>query len=178
MQPIQPDQAAFLLQSVYLPGLTNEHRITKTIIDAIPLDKGDYRPDAISKSALDLAWHIVTTEMVFMDAVATGGFNFSPNPRPDSVKNSQDISAWYAENFEARFGTLSKLSNDQLSKIVDFRGFFQLPAVMYLGFILHHTVHHRGQLSMYLRPMGAKVPAMYGESYDSAEARKAAQQTS
>ena len=60
-------------------------------------------------------------------------------------------------------------------KIIDFRGMFQLPAVMYLGFILSHTVHHRGQLSTYLRPMGSKVPAMYGESYDSAEARKAAQ---
>ena len=45
----------------------------------------------------------------------------------------------------------------------------------YLGFILHHTVHHRGQLSMYLRPMGAKVPSIYGESWDAAEARKAAQ---
>jgi uncharacterized damage-inducible protein DinB len=53
---------------------------------------------------------------------------------------------------------------------------FQLPAVMYLNFILHHTVHHRGQLSTYLRPMGAKVPAIYGESYDSTEARKAAAQ--
>ena len=62
-------------------------------------------------------------------------------------------------------------------KIVDFRGMFQLPAVNYLGFILHHTVHHRGQLSMYLRPMGAKVPSIYGESYDAAEARKAAQQS-
>jgi uncharacterized damage-inducible protein DinB len=51
---------------------------------------------------------------------------------------------------------------------------FQLPAVMYLSFILNHSIHHRGQLSMYLRPMGAKVPAIYGESYDSAEARKAA----
>jgi uncharacterized damage-inducible protein DinB len=51
-----------------------------------------------------------------------------------------------------------------------------MPAVMYLNFLLHHSIHHRGQLSMYLRPMGAKVPAIYGESYDSAEARKAAQQ--
>jgi uncharacterized damage-inducible protein DinB len=177
MQAIQPDQASFLLQAVYLPGLKNEHRITKSVVEAIPLDKGDYRPDAISKSALDLAWHIATTEMVFMDAVAAGEFNFSPNPRPESIKDSQALSAWYVENYEKRFDTLTKLSNDQLSKIVDFRGMFQLPAVMYLGFILHHSVHHRGQLSMYLRPMGAKVPAMYGESYDSAEARKAAQQS-
>jgi uncharacterized damage-inducible protein DinB len=177
MQPIQTDQAGFLLQSVYLPGIKNEHRLTKTVIEAIPLDKGDYRPDEISKSALELAWHITVTEMRFMDAIAAGEFEFNPRPRPDSIKNSQDLSAWYTENFEARFDKLSKLSNEQLSKIVDFRGMFQMPAVMYMGFILHHTVHHRGQLSMYLRPMGAKVPAIYGESYDSAEARKAAQQS-
>lgn len=176
MQPIQGEQANFLLQGVYLPGLKNEHRITKAVIEAIPLDKGDYRPDAISKSALDLAWHIVVTEMRFMDAIAAGEFDFSPRPRPDSIKNSQDLLTWYTENFESRFEALTKLSNDQLTKTIDFRGVFQLPAVMYGGFILHHSVHHRGQLSMYLRPMGAKVPAMYGDSHDSAEARKAAQQ--
>ena len=177
MQQIQPDQASFLLQGVYLPGLRNEHRITKSVIEAIPLDKGDYRPDSISKSALDLAWHIVATEMRFLDVLPAGEFDFSPRPRPESVKNSADLAAWYADNFELHFEKLTKLSNEQLLKIVDFRGMFQLPAVMYLGFVLSHSVHHRGQLSMYLRPMGAKVPAMYGESYDSAEARKSAQQT-
>ena len=69
MQQIQPDQASFLLQSVYLPGLKNEQRITKSIIEAIPMDKGDFRPDDISKSALELAWHIAATEMRFMEAV-------------------------------------------------------------------------------------------------------------
>jgi len=43
---------------------------------------------------------------------------------------------------------------------------FRLPAAMYLGFELNHTVHHRGQLSAYLRPMGAKVPDIYGGSAD------------
>jgi uncharacterized damage-inducible protein DinB len=51
----------------------------------------------------------------------------------------------------------------------------QQPAVLLLHFVLVHTVHHRGQLSTYLRPMGSKVPAIYGESYDSALAKKAAQ---
>jgi uncharacterized damage-inducible protein DinB len=173
---MQPDQASFLLQSVYLPGLKSEHRITKTVIEAIPLDKGDYRPDAVSKSALDLAWHIAATEIRFLDGVLRGAFEFSPNPRPESVKNSKELAAWYAENFEARVEKLGALSNEELVKIIDFRGVFQMPAVTYLGFVQHHTVHHRGQLSMYLRPMGAKVPSIYGESYDAAEARKAAQQ--
>ena len=51
MQPLQPEQADFLLRGVYLPGLKNEHRITKTVIESIPPDKGGYRPDEISKSA-------------------------------------------------------------------------------------------------------------------------------
>jgi len=171
---MQPDQAAFLLHEVYLPGLMNEHRITKSIIAAIPLDQGGYRPDPISRTAMDLAWHIAATEMRFLDAVAAGEFDLSPRPRPESVQNSADLAAWYADNFAPRIEKVTKLSNDRLLKIVDFRGVFQLPAVMYLGFILHHSVHHRGQLSAYLRPMGAKVPAMYGDSHDSAEARKSA----
>jgi uncharacterized damage-inducible protein DinB len=174
MRQLQPEKAHFLLQDIYLPGLENEHRITKAIIGAIPTDKGDYRPDEISKSALDLAWHIVATEIRFMDAVSAGEFDFSPKPRPESVKNSADLVGWYEKDFHTRFEKLTKLSGDQLVKIVDFRGMFQLPVVMYLGFVLHHSIHHRGQLSMYLRPMGAKVPSMYGESYDAAEARKAA----
>jgi uncharacterized damage-inducible protein DinB len=177
MQQLQPDQADFLLQGVYLPALKNEHRLTKTVIESIPLDKGDYRPDEISKSALELAWHIAATEMRFMDAVSAGEFDFTPRPRPDSIKNSADLAGWYTDNFEPHFEKLTKLTSAQLLKIVDFRGMFQLPAVMYLNFVLHHSIHHRGQLSMYLRPMGAKVPAIYGESYDSAAARKAAQQS-
>jgi len=65
------------------------------------------------------------------------------------------------------------VSGEQLVKIVDFRGMFQWPAVKFAIFGLHHTIHHRGQLASYLRCMGAKVPAIYGESYDSALAKKA-----
>lgn len=175
MQPIQTEQANFLLQAIYLPGLKNEHGLTKKVIDAIPAAQSGYRPDAVSKSAMELAWHIVVTEMRFMEAVANGQFDLTPRPMPDSIKSPADLAAWYAENFQTHVQRVSGLSADQLTKIVDFRGMFQLPAVMYLGFVIQHSIHHRGQLSMYLRPMGAKVPAIYGESYDSAEARKAAQ---
>jgi uncharacterized damage-inducible protein DinB len=175
MSQLTPDQASFLLQTVYVPGLKNEHSLTKNIIEAIPADKGDYRPDEVSRSAMQLAWHIVATENVFIDAVLNGGFHFGPNPMPESIKNAKELSEWSDGQFESRIAKLDTLTPEQLAKIVDFRGFFQLPAVMYLGFLLHHNVHHRGQLSMYLRPMGAKVPSIYGESYDAAEARKAAQ---
>jgi Uncharacterized protein conserved in bacteria len=58
--------------------------------------------------------------------------------------------------------------------VVDFRGLFKFPAVNFLQVGLNHSIHHRGQLTMYLRPMGAKVPSIYGESYDSARAKTGA----
>ncbi len=173
MQPIQPEQATFLLQMA-LPALKNEHRITRKIIEAIPADQGDYRPDAVSKSALDLAWHIAYAENFFMDAVAAGQFNYAESGRPDSIRNAADVAAWYGKAFETNFDRLTQLSSEQLMKILDFRGIFQFPAVLYLQFVINHSIHHRGQLSVYLRPMGAKVPSIYGESYDDAQARKTA----
>ena len=172
--PMQPDQAKFLLHAVFLPALEKEHPVTRRVIEAVPLDKGDYRPDPVSKTALELAWHIVAAEKRFLNGIADGQFNFDPIPCPDSVKNSADIAHWYADMFHSAFNRLQQLSVGQLMKVLDFRGMFQFPAVVYFQFALNHSIHHRGQLSVYLRPAGGKVPAIYGESYDSAEARKAA----
>jgi uncharacterized damage-inducible protein DinB len=172
---MQPDQASFLLNAVLLPAVNSEARITRSIIGAIPLDQGGYRPDAISKTALELAYHIAVTEMRFMDAIAAGKFDLTPRPKPDSIQNSADLVQWYGEQFDLRANALSELSPEQLIFVIDFRGMMQLPAVMFLNLMMHHSVHHRGQLSMYLRPMGAKVPSIYGESHDAAEARKALQ---
>jgi len=49
-----------------------------------------------------------------------------------------------------------------------------MPSVFFLTLAISHSAHHRGQLSVYLRPMGAKVPSIYGESYDDAQTRLAA----
>jgi uncharacterized damage-inducible protein DinB len=170
--PITPEQARFLLGAT-LPALRKEHDITRRVIAAIPLDKGDYRPDAVSKTGLELAWHIVAAEKRFFTAVCTGAFDFTPINRPDSVRNSADIAAWFDQTFATSLENVQRLTGEQLIRIIDFRGLFQFPAVAFVQIGLNHTIHHRGQLSMYLRPMGAKVPAIYGESYDSAQARLA-----
>jgi uncharacterized damage-inducible protein DinB len=143
------------------------------VIEAIPADRSDYRPDPISKSALELAWHIVATEKRLLTGVAAGAFDFTPMTRPAELQTPGQIAAWYFESFKENFDKLSKLSGEQAVKIVDFRGMFQLPAVAFIGFAQRHSIHHRGQLSAYMRAMGGKVPAIYGESYDSAEAKKA-----
>ncbi len=172
MPPLQPDQASLLLQ-MSLATISNEHSVTRRVIESIPLDKGDFRPDPVSKTSLDLAWHIVNSERHFFQAVEAGEFEKVPFPMPASIKNSADLSAWYEEMYATHFAALSRLTGEQLAKTVDFLGIFQLPAVTYLQFAQNHSIHHRGQLSMYLRPMGAKVPPIYGDSYDSKQQRGA-----
>ncbi|MGH9143456.1 MAG: DinB family protein [Vicinamibacterales bacterium] len=168
-----PEQAVFLRDNA-IRSLKSEQPITQRVIEAIPLDKGDYRPDDVGKSALELAWHIVLAEHRFSEAVIAGAFDFTNSGRPADLTDSAAIARWYGETTRQDVARLSALPAEALMKIVDFRGLFQLPAVAFLDFSLHHIVHHRGQLSMYLRPMGAKVPAIYGESYDSAKAKSGA----
>lgn len=172
MSGLTTDQAIVILNTVGLPTLTAEHPVTKRVIAAIPPDKGDYRPDTIVKSAIDLAWHIVAAEIRFLDAVAAGAFDLTPAPRPDHVRTGADVNGWYSERWETSVGRLRQLTGDQLIRRIDFRGILSFPAVVYIQVGLNHSIHHRGQLSMYLRPMGAAVPSIYGESYDAREARE------
>jgi uncharacterized damage-inducible protein DinB len=173
-----PDQATLILTATGLPSLNAEHPVTKRVIAAIPAEKAAYRPDNIVRSAIDLAWHIVASETRFLEAVASGVFDFSGAARPESIRTPADVVDWYSERFAKDTDRLKQITGDQLIKIIDFRGLFQFPAVVYVQLGLNHSIHHRGQLSMYLRPMGAKVPSIYGESYDAREAREKAQAAS
>jgi hypothetical protein len=125
---MQPEQATFLLQTI-LPKMEREHQLTRRIIESIPVDRGDYRPDEVSKSAFDLAWHIAASENRFLDGVASGVVDFTGPARPEPLHNSADVAAWYAEAFSRNFSRVKQLSGDALAKMLDFRGMFQMPAV-------------------------------------------------
>src|SRR5438477_8412819 len=170
--PLTPDQAGFM-RDLALVSLKIEHDTTRRVIQAIPAEKADYRPDEVSRTALELAWHIVASEKRFLTAVAAGGFDFTAIPRPESVATPAAVCAWFDESFAAGLQKVQAATGEQLAKVLDFRGIIQLPAAAFLQIALNHTVHHRGQLTTYLRPMGAKVPSIYGESYDAAQDRLA-----
>jgi len=174
-RPLTPDLAEFWLQDLLLGTLKNEHRTTKKILEAVPADKSDYRPDPVSKTAIELVRHIAAAEIRFLETTINAEFR-STGGLPESVKTPAEVAAWYAENFASNFDRLTHLKGDHLLKITDFRGLFKLPAVAFLQVGMNHSIHHRGQLSSYLRCMGAKVPSIYGESFDDAQARKAAAQ--
>jgi uncharacterized damage-inducible protein DinB len=172
MTSFTPEQARTIL-AVDLKMLAMERTITSAVIDAIPPDRCDYAPDPVTRSAIELAWHIVMAEDRFLSAVANGAFDFTPRPRPDTVRTPTDVNAWWDERLPVHLDRLKALSDEALTRPIDFRGQFTQPAVSFLRFILDHTIHHRGQLSMYLRPMGAAVPSIYGESFDARSAREA-----
>jgi uncharacterized damage-inducible protein DinB len=174
MKEMTAENAMFLLQGVYLPTLKNESQLTKKVLEAVPADRADHRPDPVSKTAMELVRHIAAADIRFADTVITGQFSTGAVVPPE-LKTPAEIAAWYSESYTERLEALTRLTSEQLMKMVDFRGMFQRPAVMFLMIGMNHTIHHRGQLSSYLRCMGAKVPSIYGESYDSEQARKAAQ---
>ncbi|HTQ60704.1 MAG TPA: DinB family protein [Candidatus Solibacter sp.] len=174
MAEMTAENAMFLAHGMYLPILKRESVTTKNVMAAVPADKSGYQPDPVSKTANDLLRHIAASDVRFLDAVNNGQFSAAA-VIPEGAKTPAEVVAWYEQRYGAALEQLSKLTGEQLLKIVDFRGMFQWPAVMFLTMGLNHTIHHRGQLSSYLRCMGAKVPSIYGESYDSEQARKAAQ---
>jgi uncharacterized damage-inducible protein DinB len=158
MPDLQPDQAVFLLHAC-LPQIKREHKTTLKIIQAVPVDQGGYKPHPDSMSALDLAWHVASAEIYFMTSAAAGEFA-KPEPRPESIQDSAAVAQWYSENFAKFFDRVRNLTAEQLLKRIPFHGYNET-ALAYLQFMLTHSIHHRGQLTVYLRPMGAQMPAMH-----------------
>jgi uncharacterized damage-inducible protein DinB len=147
-----------------LDGVQREAEITKKVIAAIPDAKADYRPDPNARTAKELAWHIANTDIQFLDGIADLNFKMeSPEHKPET---SAEVVAWYDENVKRGIDRVAAMSGEQLMTPVEFFGVFNLPAVAYLGFLNNHSIHHRGELATYLRPMGSKVPSIYGGSYD------------
>jgi uncharacterized damage-inducible protein DinB len=163
-----------ILQQVALTQLENESRTTKRVIEAIPADRSSYKPDPVAMSSLDLAKHLAISEIQILNGAINGEFTFSEKV-PDSVTTPADVAKWYGDTTEKTLAKLRAMTPEQLAKVIDFRGFMQMPAVMYVSLAVSHSIHHRGQLSTHLRPMGAKVPSIYGPCYEDDQARKAAQ---
>jgi uncharacterized damage-inducible protein DinB len=159
------EQALFLRNEVFLPQIENEHKTTRRLIEALPAGKTSYKPDDRSMSAWELATHIVTSQLFFLNGIANGNFERGAQ-LPESITTPEQLLEWDEENFGKAVAKVKEMSADDLAREISFFGVFSHPAVTFAGFMSNHSIHHRGQLSAYLRPMGAKVPRIYGGSAD------------
>jgi uncharacterized damage-inducible protein DinB len=151
-------------RAMTLDGILREAEITKKVIGAVPDAASSYKPDPHARTAKELAWHIANTDIQFLDGIADLKFTMqTPENKPQT---SAEVVAWYDENMKRGAARVAAMTPEQLLTPVNFYNVFNLPAVLYLGFLNNHSIHHRGELATYLRPMGSKVPSIYGGSYD------------
>jgi uncharacterized damage-inducible protein DinB len=154
---------ALTYRAMMLDGFAREVGTTKRVFSAVPEHKKEYRPDPNARNAWELAWHLANTDVQFLNGIADLKFTMgSPAKKPATVAELVD---WYDENIKRASDRVRALSAEQLLTPIQFIT-FNFPAVFYLGFLNNHSIHHRGELATYLRPMGSKVPSIYGGSFD------------
>jgi uncharacterized damage-inducible protein DinB len=113
----------------------------------------------------ELAWHLAASDAWFGEGVAKGDFSHSEPAMPANASVA-DLTAFYNREVPAKIAKVKQLSGDQLAQIVDFFGVMKVPNFALIGFWNNHSIHHRGQLSTYLRAVNAHVPSIYGGSAD------------
>jgi uncharacterized damage-inducible protein DinB len=148
-------------KSLFTKFWTNESKTTRNVLARIP-EGSDYRPDPNSRTAKDIAWQIVCEEKMIIEALENGKAEWAPPPMPATMQevidaydrqSAQTIERWNALPPEKWDGKLEFFGSER-------------PASPMAWSFLFDIVHHRGQITTYLRPMGAKVPQIYGPSGD------------
>ncbi len=144
----------------YLSLRRREFETTLKVLRAYPEDKAQMKPAEKSRTAGELAMTLAGEERIISALIETGATNLNvwKTERPSSM--AAIIATWEhaaSENHAA----LAKLSSEDFGTIVDFYG-TRMPLADALWLELLDHIHHRGQFSVYLRVVGAKVPSIYG----------------
>ena len=149
-----------------------ESRATVQVLEAVKGNR-DYKPDEKSRTAWQIATHLATADIWFIDSIVSGAFQFdeaAAKKAEASFTDANQLADFYRKTFPEKLKALRELSADKLVQPLSFFGMMEMPRVNYIGFANNHSVHHRGQLAAYLRAMGSKVPNIYGPSADSPNA--------
>jgi uncharacterized damage-inducible protein DinB len=154
-------------KALFMKFWEKEATATRKVIERIPQDKSDYRADPKARTAREIAWVMVREEMVLGSGLEKGALEWEDIPTPATVKEILDT---YDKHHDAITKTLHAIPSERWEASVPFmwQGQEVMRASGYdnaWGFLLD-LIHHRGQLSTYLRPMGSTVPAIYGPSAD------------
>jgi len=138
-----------------------EVKTTRNVFARIP-EGSEYRPDPKSRTAMEIAWQIVCEEKMVIDALESGKAEWAPPPMPATMKEILDT---YDKQSPEILQRWKALPTSRWNGTLDFFG-TQRPASPLAWSFLFDIVHHRGQITTYLRPMGSTVPQIYGPSGD------------
>ncbi len=148
-------------KTLFMSFWLNEAKTTRKVFARIP-EGSDYKPDAKSRTAHEIAWQIVCEEKMLIDGLESGKAAWAPPPTPATMKAVLEAYEKQSAGMEQRWKALPAAKWDGP---LEFFGSQRTASTMAWSF-LFDIVHHRGQISTYLRPMGSTVPQIYGPSGD------------
>jgi uncharacterized damage-inducible protein DinB len=148
-------------KSLFTRFWTDESKTTRSVLARIP-EGSDYRPDPKSRTAQEIAWQIVCEEKLIIEALESGKAEWAPPPVPATMK---EVLEAYGKQSAAMPQRWNDLPSTQWDGTLEFFG-TQRPAAPMAWSFLFDIIHHRGQITTYLRPMGSTVPQIYGPSAD------------
>jgi hypothetical protein len=145
-----------------------EHATTLKVLRAFPADQTSFKPHERSLSALELAWRFAMENNLALAALR-GPVQVTGTPPPPPPKFG-DVVAAYELSARELLDTLAATPDARLGETVQFptgpKQMGEVPVAELLWFTLLDSIHHRGQLSVYVRCAGGKVPSIYGPSAD------------
>jgi uncharacterized damage-inducible protein DinB len=162
------DTATAAEKAQFIQTFQRELPTTLKVLRAFPAEKSGYKPHERSNTALQLAWTFVVENQLAMGALKGplnlgGGFPPAPSSY-DEIVNTYEASA------KQMLDTLTSTPDSRLNEKVAFpsgpKQMGEYRVMDFLWFMLMDSIHHRGQLSVYIRPAGGKVPSIYGPSGD------------
>jgi uncharacterized damage-inducible protein DinB len=154
----------------FMDELDREAKATLRVLERVPKDKLDWRPHPKSRTIGELAWHIAKLPSLAVMGLREGKRETSGARPPDRA--GSDFAGTYRESLNAIRNELSttpddRLLNETFSFLKDGQPVITLPKAAFLRtVILNHLVHHRGQLTVYLRLLDVAVPVVYGSTAD------------
>ena len=153
-------------KALFLKIWQQEAPTTRKVLGRIP-EGSTYRPDPKSRTAREIAWLIVCEEIVLGEGFERGAFEWAELPAPATMKEVVDT---YDRHHDKVTKTFHETEPARWEQTMPFMmgGQEVMKATGYdnaWGFLLD-MIHHRGQLTTYLRPMGSTVPQIYGPSAD------------
>jgi len=160
------------LKDAFIAELKYEGTNTRKILEKVPEDKFDWKPHDKSMTIGRLAAHIAEIPVWVNRALEAGSFNFAGLPFVrNTYESSEALLRVFEDKHAAAIAALNDASDDALNeKFTVLRGeqvVYEMPRkVLIRNFAFNHIVHHRGQLSVFLRLLDIPVPGMYGPSAD------------
>lgn len=154
-----------------IPELENELAKTRDTLARVPSDKLDWTPHPKSGSFGWMAGHLANLPHWGLMTLTTSELVLEETPPAPNAVSTADALETFDKNTAAFLQALAQASDETLHEEwrLSYMGreLFKMPRVGVIrGMVMNHIIHHRGQLTLYLRLNGIPLPALYGPSAD------------